>query len=55
MEDTWLAVGAGCSVGFLALCFGGVLIRDFFCRRPRIKESRSDNDLANMLEKGEST
>lgn len=48
MEDTWLAVAAGSSIGFLALCFGGILIRDFFCRRPRIKASRSDTDLTQL-------
>lgn len=52
-EDTWLAVGAGISVSFLAICICVNMIRQ--CRRPRIKESRSDTDLANMLEKGESS
>lgn len=46
-EDTWLAVGAGISVGFLALCWCGCLLRDYL-RRPRIKASRSDNDLAQL-------
>lgn len=47
-EDSWLAIGAGISVGFLALCFCGVLVRDY-CRKSRIKESRSDTDLASMI------
>lgn len=43
-----------------AVCFGVILTSGFVCllqkcRKPRIKESRSDNDLANMLEKGESS
>ncbi len=52
-EDTWLAVGAGISVSLLGLCICVSVIRQY--RKPRIKESRSDNDLANMLEQGEST
>ena len=54
-EDTWLAIGAGISISILGICICGVFIRDYFCKRPRIKESRSDNDLANMLEQGESS
>jgi hypothetical protein len=53
-EDTWLAVGAGLSVAVFGLCVFGAVIRSY-CRKPRIKESRSDNDLANMLEQGDST
>lgn len=51
-EDTWLAIGAGLSVAVLGICICATVIRQW--RRPRIKESRSDNDLANMLEQGES-
>lgn len=48
-EDSWLAVGAGISVGFLALCWCGVLIRDY--RRNRgLKVSRSDTDLSSMIQ-----
>jgi hypothetical protein len=54
-EDTGLLIGAGVSIALFGFCLFGVLIRDFICKRPRIKESRSDNDLANMLEKGESS
>lgn len=53
-EDTWLAVGAGISVALFGICVCGAIVRQYFCNRPRIKESRSDNDLANMLEQGES-
>jgi hypothetical protein len=52
-EDTWLAIGAGISVAMLGICICVSVIRQ--CRIPRIKESRSDNDLANMIEQGEST
>jgi hypothetical protein len=52
-EDTWLAAGAGISITLLAICICISAIREW--RRPRIKESRSDGDLANMLEQGEST
>jgi hypothetical protein len=54
-EDTWLAIGAGISVSLFGICVFGAIIRQYFCRRPTIKESRSDNDLANMLEHGESS
>lgn len=47
MEDNWLAIGAGISVTFLGLCWCGVMIRNY-CKRPRIKASRSDNDLAQL-------
>ena len=47
-EDTWLAIGAGISVTVFGICVFGVLIRDYFCRRPRIKESRSDTDLTHL-------
>lgn len=53
-EDSWLAIGAGVSVAFLGLCWCGIMVRNY-CRKPRMKESRSDNDLANMLEQGESS
>ena len=46
-EDNWLAIGASISVGVLALCFCGVLVRDYL-RKPRIKASRSDNDLVQL-------
>lgn len=46
-EDNWLAAGAGISVGFLALCWCGVMIRNYF-RKPGMKVSRSDNDLAQL-------
>lgn len=45
-EDSWLAIGAGISVAFLGLCWCGVIIRNRL--QPRIKESRSDNDLASL-------
>lgn len=45
-EDSWLAIGAGLSVAFLALCWCGVMIRNRL--QPRIKESRSDNDLTSL-------
>ena len=45
-EDSWLAIGAGVSVGFLALCWCGIMVRNYL--RPRIKESRSDNDLTQL-------
>ena len=51
-EDTWLAIGAGCSVALFGLCLLGAVLRKH-CRRSVMKESRSDNDLANMLEEGE--
>lgn len=51
-EDTWLAAGAGISISLLAICVCVSVIREW--RKPRIKESRSDGDLANMLEQGES-
>lgn len=51
--DTWLAIGAGISIGCLGLCILANFIRN--CRRSQMKQSRSDNDLANMLEEGEST
>jgi hypothetical protein len=53
-EDTWLAIAAGISVSLFGLCLFGTILRKH-CRRPRIKESRSDGDLANMLEQGESS
>lgn len=53
MEDTWLAIGAGISVAMFGICVCVSIVRQ--CIRPRIKESRSDNDLANMIEQGEST
>ena len=51
-EDTWLAVAAGISVGVFGLCLLGAVLRKH-CLKPRIKESRSDGDLASMLEQGE--
>lgn len=54
-EDTWLAVGAGISVGIFGLCICGAIVRKMLCPRRPLKESRSDTDLANMLEQGEST
>lgn len=45
-EDSWLAIGAGLSVAVLALCWCGVMIRNRL--QPRIKESRSDNDLTSL-------
>lgn len=53
-EDTWLAIGAGVSLAIAGLCICGGLIRKI-CMRPRMKESRSDNDLASMIEQGESS
>ena len=53
-EDTWLAIGAGISIAVFGLCVLGVVVRKH-CSKPRIKQSRSDNDLANMLEEGESS
>ena len=52
-EDTWLAVGAGIAVTLFGICIFGPIFRSY-CRRRAIKESRSDTDLANMLEQGES-
>lgn len=46
-EDSWLAIGAGLSVAFLALCWCGVMIRDHR-RKHQMKESRSDNDLTSL-------
>jgi hypothetical protein len=54
-EDTWLAIGAGISVAVFGVCVFGTMIRHYFCKRSGMKESRSDNDLANMLEQGESS
>lgn len=54
-EDTGLLIGAGVSIALFGICLFGTMIRQYICIRPRIKESRSDNDLANMLEKGESS
>jgi len=53
LEDSWLAIAAGISVSLFGLCLFGTIIRKH-CMKPRIKESRSDTDLANMLEEGES-
>jgi len=52
-EDTWLAIAAGISMSVLGICICVSMIRQ--CRRPTIKHSRSDGDLANMLEQGESS
>ena len=52
-EDTWLAIGAGISVAVFGICIFGAILRKY-CRRTSMKESRSDGDLASMLEKGES-
>lgn len=52
-EDTGLLIGAAISITIFGCCLFGAMFRGY-CRKPRIKESRSDNDLANMLEKGES-
>lgn len=52
-EDTGLLIGACVSIALFGGCLCGAVFRGY-CMRPRIKESRSDNDLANMLEKGES-
>ncbi len=52
-EDTWLAIAAGISVGVFGLCLCGAILRKY-CAKPRMKESRSDGDLATMLEEGES-
>lgn len=52
-EDSWLAIGAGISIAVLGICICVSMVRQ--CRKPRMKESRSDNDLANMLEQGESS
>ena len=53
-EDAWLAITAGISVGLFGGCVFGALIRRY-CSSHRIKESRSDDNLASMLERGEST
>jgi hypothetical protein len=53
-EDTWLAIGAGISIAVFGVCVLGATIRKY-CFTPRMKQSRSDNDLANMLEQGESS
>lgn len=52
-EDTGLLIGAGISIAIFGCCLFGAMLRGY-CSRPRIKESRSDNDLATMLERGES-
>ena len=51
-EDTWLAIGAGISITLFGIC---VCLTMYKRLRPAMKESRSDGDLANMLEQGEST
>ncbi len=53
-EDTWLAVGAGISIAVFGVCVFGTIIRKY-CMIPRMKESRSDGDLASMIERGESS
>ena len=52
-EDTLLAIGAGVSVALFGICVCLSMYRTY--KRRGIKESRSDGDLASMLEKGEST
>lgn len=47
-EDSWLAIGAGISIAVFGLCVCITMLHK--CLRPSIKESRSDGDLANMLE-----
>lgn len=49
--DTWLAIGAGISIGCLGLCILANMIRE--CRRSRMKQSRSDNDLASIIQQEE--
>lgn len=46
-EDSWLAIGAGLSVAFLAGCWCTIMIRNY-CIRSRMKESRSDTDLTQL-------
>ena len=53
-EDTWLAIGAGISIAVFGVCVFGTILRKY-CGKPHMKQSRSDNDLANMLESGESS
>ena len=48
MEDSWLAAAGGVSIGLLALCILTAFVRE--CRRPRMKESRSDTDLTQLTE-----
>lgn len=51
-EDTWLAAGAGISVAAFGLCVIVSVLRRHYCRPPHatmMKQSRSDNDLENML------
>ncbi len=55
-EDTWLAAGAGISVAVFGVCVLYVSIRRCYARPPPVfepavllKQSRSDNDLENML------
>jgi len=52
-KDLWLVIGASVSVGLFGICMCANVIRQ--CKHPRIKESRSDNDLASMIEQGESS
>jgi hypothetical protein len=46
-EDSWLAIAAGISVSLFGLCLFGTIVRKY-CRRTRMKESRSDNDLTQL-------
>lgn len=45
--DTGLFIGAAASITIFGLCFVGSCIRSY-CMKPRIKESRSDNDLTQL-------
>jgi hypothetical protein len=49
-EDTWLAIGAGISVTLFGICVFGAIVRQYFCRRPTIKQSRSDTDLTQLTD-----
>lgn len=51
-EDTWLAIGAAISVALFGICVCLSMYKS--CKHRGMKESRSDEDLASMLEKGES-
>lgn len=53
LSDTGMMIGAGVSLTLVGCCIFGALFRSF-CMKPTMKPSRSDNDLTNMLERGES-
>ena len=46
-EDSWLAIGAGVSIFVFGICVCGTMLR-CYCRRTRMKESRSGGDLSAL-------